>query len=70
MTKVAFFETVTSIFEIVGVAAMVLGFVGAIVLDATDSAGLARAIAPPDRTTTVIVRGDCPAGARYGTMEC
>ena len=32
MTKVAFFETVTSIFEIVGVAAMVLGFVGAIVL--------------------------------------
>ncbi len=32
MTKVAFFETVTSIFEIVGVAAMVLGFVVAIVL--------------------------------------
>ena len=32
MTKVAFFETVTSIFEIVGVAAMVLGFVVAIAL--------------------------------------
>lgn len=32
MTKVEFFETVTSVFEIVGVAAMVLGFVVAVVL--------------------------------------
>lgn len=47
-----------------------LAWADPIVLDATDSAGFARAIAPPDRTTTVIVRGDCPAGARYGTMEC
>jgi indolepyruvate ferredoxin oxidoreductase, alpha subunit len=41
-----------------------------VVLDATDHEGLARAIAVPDRTTTIIVRGDCPAGARYGTMDC
>jgi uncharacterized membrane protein len=32
MTKVAFFETVTDVFEIVGVGAMVLGFVVAVVL--------------------------------------
>ena len=32
MTKVAFFETVTNVFEIVGVGAMVLGFVVAVVL--------------------------------------
>ncbi|MEN6519374.1 MAG: thiamine pyrophosphate-dependent enzyme [Methanospirillum sp.] len=47
-----------------------LAWAAPIVLDATDHAGLARAIAPFDRTTTVIVRGDCPEGARYGTMEC
>ncbi len=47
-----------------------LAWAGPTVLDAADSAGLARAIASSDRTTTVIVRGDCPAGARYGTMEC
>ena len=41
-----------------------------VVLDAADHAGLARAIAPADRTTTVIVRGDCPEGARYATLEC
>ena len=32
MTKVEFFETVTSVFEILGVAAMVIGFIVAIVL--------------------------------------
>lgn len=32
MTKVEFFEIVTSVFEIIGVAAMVIGFVVAIVL--------------------------------------
>lgn len=32
MTKVEFFETVTSVFEIIGVAAMVIGFVVALVL--------------------------------------
>ena len=47
-----------------------LAWADPIVLDATDQAGLARAIAFTDRTTTVIVRGDCPAGARYGTLEC
>ena len=40
------------------------------VLDATDQEGLARALAPADRTTTVIVRGDCPEGAHYATLEC
>jgi TPP-dependent indolepyruvate ferredoxin oxidoreductase alpha subunit len=47
-----------------------LAWADPVVLDAEDSEGLARAIAPPDRTTTIIVRGDCPEGARYGTMEC
>lgn len=47
-----------------------LAWADPVVLEATDSEGLARAIAPPDRTTTVIVRGDCPAGARYETIEC
>jgi TPP-dependent indolepyruvate ferredoxin oxidoreductase alpha subunit len=47
-----------------------LAWADPVALDATDHEGLARAIAPTDRTTIVIVRGDCPAGARYGTMEC
>lgn len=47
-----------------------LGWAGPTVIDAGDTAGLERAITWPERTTTIIVRGDCPAGARYGTMEC
>ncbi len=47
-----------------------LGWAEPIVLDAADLEGLAQAIAPPDRTTTVIVRGECPEGARYATLEC
>ena len=47
-----------------------LGWADPIVFDATDHEGLARAIVPTDRTTTIIVRGTCPAGARYGTLEC
>lgn len=47
-----------------------LGWADPIVLDATDQEGLGRAIVAADRTTTIIVRGECPAGARYETMEC
>jgi TPP-dependent indolepyruvate ferredoxin oxidoreductase alpha subunit len=48
-----------------------LAWADPVAVDAADREGLRRVLNPPtDRTTTVIVRGDCPAGARYGTMEC
>lgn len=39
-------------------------------IDADDRAALAAALLPPERPTTVIIRGRCPDGARYGTVDC
>ena len=38
-------------------------------VEAGDQAALERVLVAPARPTTVIIRGSCPIGARYGTVE-
>ena len=38
-------------------------------VDADDHEALERLLVPPERPMTVIIRGRCPDGARYGTVE-
>jgi TPP-dependent indolepyruvate ferredoxin oxidoreductase alpha subunit len=40
------------------------------VVDAGDEAGIEAVLTPPERPTTVIIRGTCPEGARHESMEC
>lgn len=38
-------------------------------VEADDNEALERVLVPPERPMTVIIRGRCPEGARYGTVE-
>lgn len=38
-------------------------------VQADDNEALERVLVPPERPMTVIIRGRCPEGARYGTVE-
>ncbi|HOT94776.1 MAG TPA: thiamine pyrophosphate-dependent enzyme [Methanoregulaceae archaeon] len=46
-----------------------LDWSGPAVVEADDHEALRRVLVPPERPTTVIIRGRCPDGARYGTVE-
>ncbi|HOV68569.1 MAG TPA: thiamine pyrophosphate-dependent enzyme, partial [Methanoregulaceae archaeon] len=46
-----------------------LDWSGPAMVEADDYEALRRVLVPPERPTTVIIRGRCPDGARYGTVE-